>query len=171
VFHQVYGLDTVRLRYFNVFGPRQPPGGPYAAVIPLFTEAMLHGRSPLIHGDGQQSRDFTYVADVVQANLLASEAPRAAGKVYNIACGRRTSLLELVEHLNELLGTDIKPVHDERRPGDVRHSQADISNAQADLGFCPCINLKEGLRACLKYYSAGLQSSNGVCRRALASAR
>jgi UDP-glucose 4-epimerase len=163
VFHHVYGLETVRLRYFNVFGPRQPPGGPYAAVIPLFTEAMLVGRSPLIHGDGQQSRDFTYVADVVQANLLAVEAPRAAGKVYNVACGRRTNLLELVERLNELLGTHLKPIHGERRPGDVRHSQADIAHAQADLGFCPCTDLKEGLRACVTYYAAQLRSGNGAC--------
>jgi UDP-glucose 4-epimerase len=162
VFHHVYGLETVRLRYFNVFGPRQPPGGPYSAVIPLFAEAMLAGRSPQIHGDGQQSRDFTFVADVVQANLLAAQAPRAAGKVYNIACGRRTSLLELVDCLNELLGTHIRPVHGERRPGDVRHSQADIAQAQADLGFCPCTDLRAGLEACVGYYRVQARPANGV---------
>lgn len=154
VFHHVYGLETVRLRYFNVFGPRQSPGGPYAAVIPLFMEAMLAGRSPTINGDGSNSRDFTYVADVVQANLLAAQAPRASGKVYNIACGRRTTLLDLVNIINDYLGTRIKPVHVEPRPGDVQHSQADIAQAQADLGFCPCVDLRQGLRNCLEYYGA-----------------
>jgi UDP-glucose 4-epimerase len=164
-FTYVYGLETVRLRYFNVFGPRQPPGGPYAAVIPLFVEAMLAGRRPKIHGDGLQSRDFTYVGDVVQANLLAAAATRVAGKVYNIACGRRTTLLELVRQLNELLGTSIEPLHGEPRPGDVRHSQASISRAQADLGFCPCTDLEQGLRSCIDYFRnlrANLAGSNNV---------
>jgi UDP-glucose 4-epimerase len=151
-FSQVYGLETVRLRYFNVFGPRQPPDSPYAAVIPRFLEAMLAGRSPLIHGDGQQSRDFTFVADVIQANLLAAEAPGVSGQVYNIACGRRTSLLELVEKINALLDTDIEPVHDAPRPGDVRHSQADIARAQADLGYCPTHDVDDGLRHCLDHF-------------------
>jgi UDP-glucose 4-epimerase len=154
VFFNVYGLETVRLRYFNVFGPRQRPGGPYSAVIPLFAEAMLAGRRPLIHGDGLQSRDFTYVAEVVQANLLAAQAARVAGKVYNVACGRRTTLLELVSRLNDCLGTRLNPVHAEPRPGDVRHSQADISLAQAELGYCPCTDLAQGLRRCLDYYSS-----------------
>src|SRR5229473_820047 len=118
-FTEVYGLETVRLRYFNIFGPRQPPDSPYAAVIPLFFEAMLAGRNPVIYGDGQQSRDFTYVADAVQANLRAAKAPKASGKVYNIACGRRTSLLELVAKINALLETNLKPVHQPPRPGDV----------------------------------------------------
>ncbi len=115
-FSEVYGLETVRLRYFNVFGPRQSPDSPYAAVIPRFIEAMTAGRSPVIHGDGQQSRDFTFVADVVQANLLAAEAPGVSGQVYNIACGRRTSLLELVEHLNALLGTTSSRSTQQRGP-------------------------------------------------------
>src|SRR5262249_15501094 len=136
-FSHVYGLETVRLRYFNVFGPRQPPDSPYAAVIPLFLSAMLDGRSPRLHGDGLQSRDFTFVADVVQANLLAADAEGVGGKVYNVACGRRTSLLDLVAQINALLGTAIEPVHEEPRPGDVRHSQADITAAQQDLGYCP----------------------------------
>src|SRR5262249_50114452 len=106
-FSEVYGLETVRLRYFNVFGPRQTPDSPYAAVIPLSIRAMTEGGSPLIHGDGEQSRDFTFVADVVQANLKAAEAPGVSGRVYNIACGRRTSLLQLVAYLNDLLGTRI----------------------------------------------------------------
>src|SRR5439155_6363792 len=124
-FSQVYGLETVRLRYFNVFGPRQVPGGPYAAVIPLFIDALVSGRSPVVYGDGLQSRDFTFVDDVVQANLLAAQAPRVTGKVFNIASGRRTSLLELVHIINENLGTNLRSVHDKPRPGDVRHSQAD----------------------------------------------
>src|SRR5262249_52738397 len=123
-FTQVYGLETVRLRYFNVFGPRQPPGSPYSAVIPLFVDAMLAGRSPKINGDGQQSRDFTYVDNVIQANLKAAEARAVSGNVYNIACGRQTSLLDLVAMINEILGSNIQPIFGEPRPGDVRHSHA-----------------------------------------------
>jgi UDP-glucose 4-epimerase len=158
-FSQVYGLETVRLRYFNVFGPRQVPGGPYAAVIPLFIDAMLSGRSPVVHGDGLQSRDFTYVDDIVQANLLAAEAPRVTGKVFNIASGRRTTLLELVQIMNEHLGTNLRPVHDKPRPGDVRHSQADISSAQAELGYCPCTDMKRDLTRCLDYATENRKDS------------
>jgi UDP-glucose 4-epimerase len=150
-FTQVYGLETVRLRYFNVFGPRQPPGSPYSAVIPLFIDAMLAGRSPKINGDGQQSRDFTYVDNVVQANLKAAEARSASGNVYNIACGRRSTLLDLVAMINEILGSHIQPIFGEPRPGDVRHSHADISRAQADLGYRPESSLIEGLRQTVKY--------------------
>jgi UDP-glucose 4-epimerase len=153
-FSYAYGLETVRLRYFNVFGPRQSCGSVYATVIPLLLEAMLAGRRPVIHGDGQQSRDFTYVDDVVQANLLAAEAPRASGKVYNIASGRRTTLLELVDRINALLGTDIKPIHAPPRVGDIRHSFADICRAEADLGYCPCTDLGQCLQACIEYYAA-----------------
>lgn len=151
-FSNVYGLETVRLRYFNVFGPRQTPDSPYAAVIPLFIEAMLAGRSPRIHGDGTQSRDFTFVADVVQANLRAAQAKGASGNVYNVACGRRTSLLELIAHLNKLLGTHIHPIHSDPRPGDVQHSQADITRAQEDLGYQPRSSMVEGLQACLDWF-------------------
>jgi UDP-glucose 4-epimerase len=123
----------------------------------------------VIYGDGQQTRDFTYVEDIVQAALLAANAPRVAGKVFNIACGRRTTLLELVAHLNEVLGTDIQPIHRTARPGDVRHSHGDISQAQADLGFCPCTELKAGLKLCLEHYAGqekqttvqGLKSQSG----------
>lgn len=153
-FTEVHGLETVRLRYFNVFGPLQSPDSPYAAVIPRFMEAMLAGRSPLIHGDGQQSRDFTFVADVVQANLLAAEVPGVAGRLYNVAGGRRTSLLDLVRLINELRGTSIEAVHVAPRPGDVRHSQADITRARAELGYEPRYSLAEGLRRCLEYYEA-----------------
>jgi len=151
-FSNVYGLETVRLRYFNVFGPRQPPDSPYAAVIPLFIRAMLEGHSPLIHGDGQQSRDFTFIGDVVQANLLAADAPHVSGKVFNIACGHRTTLLELVDKINARLGTNIQPIHDDPRPGDVRHSQADISRAQAELGYRPSMDVDQGIGRCLEYY-------------------
>jgi UDP-glucose 4-epimerase len=154
-FSEVYKLETVRLRYFNIYGPRQPPDSPYAAVIPLFLRAMLEGRRPTVHGDGQQSRDFTFVEDAVQANLRAAEAAGVSGRVYNIACGDRTSLLEIVARINALLGTAIEPVHDTPRPGDVRHSQADISAAQTDLGYQPRVNVDEGLRRCLAYFRAG----------------
>jgi UDP-glucose 4-epimerase len=152
-FTQVYGLETVRLRYFNVYGPRQSPDSPYAAVIPLFLRAMLAGQSPLIHGDGLQSRDFTFVADAVRANLLAAEAPAGvSGRVYNIACGRRTTLLDLVARINELLGTAIEPAHGPARAGDVRHSQADISAAGADLGYQPQVNVEQGVQLCLESF-------------------
>jgi UDP-glucose 4-epimerase len=151
-FADVYGLETVRLRYFNVFGPRQSPDSPYAAVIPKFIAAMTSGRRPIIHGDGHQSRDFTYVADVVRANLLAAEAPGVHSKVYNIACGRRTSLLELVQHLNTLLGTDLQPIHTDARPGDVRHSLANIDEARADLEYEPTTDIVTGLCHCLAWW-------------------
>jgi UDP-N-acetylglucosamine/UDP-N-acetyl-alpha-D-glucosaminouronate 4-epimerase len=151
-FTGVYGLETVRLRYFNVFGPRQSPDSAYAAVIPLFVQALTSGRSPQIHGDGEQSRDFTYVADTVQANLKAAVAPGVAGKVYNVACGRRTSLNELVFHLNMLLGTDIPALHGAPRAGDVRHSQADIERARAELGYRPTTDILTGLRHCLDWW-------------------
>jgi UDP-glucose 4-epimerase len=153
-FTEVYGLETVRLRYFNIFGPRQPPDSPYAAVIPLFFEAMLAGRSPVIYGDGQQSRDFTYVADAVQANLRAATAPKASGKVYNVACGSRTSLLQLVAKINALLGTNLQPIHEKPRPGDVKHSQADITPAKIELGYSPQFDIDQGLRKCLDYFRA-----------------
>jgi UDP-glucose 4-epimerase len=152
-FHEVYGLETVRLRYFNVFGPRQAPGSPYSAVIPRFIEAMAAGRRPTVYGDGLQARDFTYVDNVVQANLLAAEAPRAAGRLYNVACGRSTSLLTLIAALSELLGTDLEPAYAEPRPGDVRDSLADVSRARQELGYCPSVGLMEGLRRCVAYYT------------------
>jgi UDP-glucose 4-epimerase len=164
-FTQVYGLETVRLRYFNVFGPRQSPDSPYAAVIPLFLQAMLAGRRPVIHGDGLQSRDFTFVEDAVRANLLAADASGVSGKVYNIACGNRTSLLELVARINSMLDTAIQPIHDDARPGDVRHSQADISRARADLGYCPGTDVDHGLRRCLDHFLAD-SSPNGAPTRA-----
>jgi UDP-glucose 4-epimerase len=153
VFSQLYGLETVRLRYFSVFGPQEPNEGRDVGVVPCFLQHLLAGRSPVIHGDGLQSRDFTFVSDVVQANLLAAQARRVSGKVYNIAFGRQTTLLELLDCMNELLGSAIKPIHDQPRLGDVRHSVADTSLAQTELGFCPGTDLKDGLRKCIKLYT------------------
>jgi UDP-glucose 4-epimerase len=151
-------LETVRLRYFNVYGPRQSPSSPYAAVIPLFLQAMLAGRSPHVNGDGQQSRDFTFVEDVVQANLLAAETSGISGRVYNIACGKRTSLLELIAKMNGMLDTSILPSYRDPRPGDVRHSQADITRAQTELGFRPRTDIDAGLRHCLDHMRSSLRS-------------
>lgn len=156
VFYDVYGLETIGLRYFNVFGPRQDPSSQYSAVIPKFITALMRGEAPVIYGDGEQSRDFTYVANVVAANLLACTAPNAAGKVFNIACGARTTLNELVNLLNALLGTSILPVHSKPRSGDVKHSLADISAAKEILGYMPQIDIREGLKRTVEWYKSVL---------------
>jgi UDP-glucose 4-epimerase len=161
-FSEVYRLETVRLRYFNVFGPRQSPDSPYAAVIPLFIQALTTGERPVIHGDGTQSRDFTYVGDVVQANLLAAIAANVSGRVYNVACGRQTSLLELVAHLNALLGTQIAPSFTASRPGDVKHSLADIHRARGDLGYEPTTDVAAGLRETLAWWQRRATSRGGA---------
>jgi len=145
VFHHLYGLETVALRYFNVFGPRQDPTSDYAAVIPLFVSLMSQGRAPTINGDGTQSRDFTYVDNVVQANLLACEAPGVGGEVFNVACGRRYTLLDLVAALNAILGTNLEPTFGPRRAGDVMHSLADIEKARRMLGYEASTSFEEGL--------------------------
>jgi UDP-glucose 4-epimerase len=152
VFTATYGLETVALRYFNVFGPRQDPDSPYSAVIPLFITAMLSGRQPTIFGDGRQSRDFSFVANAVQANLLAADAPGVAGRVFNIATGRNTDLLTLVDVLNRLLGTHVQPRHAPPRVGDVRESLADITQARNLLGYEPQVDFEEGLRRSIAYY-------------------
>jgi UDP-glucose 4-epimerase len=152
VFARLSGLETVCLRYFNVFGPRQDPGSQYAAVVPKFIRAMSNGEAPLIDGDGTQSRDFTYVENVVEANLLASEVPGVSGEVFNVACGQRSNLLELVAALNQILGTSIEPRFGPPRPGDVKHSQADISRARRLLGFQPRILLADGLARATEWY-------------------
>ncbi len=146
VFYQIYGLETVSLRYFNVFGLRQDPNSQYAAVIPKFLKMIKNGISPTIHGDGNQSRDFTFVRNNVEANILACIAPNAAGKVFNIACGESFSLNELVQMLNQLMGTSIQPVYGPERSGDVKHSLADISRAKEDLNYRPTVMFKEGLK-------------------------
>lgn len=151
-FTQTYGLETVVIRYFNVFGPRQDPASEYSAVIPLFVTAMLAGNRPTIYGDGTQSRDFTYIGNVVQGNLAAAEAPEASGGVFNVACGRQFSLLDLIASINQVLGTSIEPEYAEPRAGDVRESLADISAAGKVLGYSPVIDFKEGLRRSIEYY-------------------
>jgi UDP-N-acetylglucosamine/UDP-N-acetyl-alpha-D-glucosaminouronate 4-epimerase len=145
-FHQVYGLETVALRYFNVFGPGQDPQSQYAAVIPNFITAALEDRRPIVHGDGEQSRDFTFVDNAVDANLLAASAEGGAGQAFNVACGERTSLNSIVARLAALTGREIEPVHTDPRPGDVRHSLADISKAREILGYVPAVDFEEGLR-------------------------
>ncbi|MDL1894834.1 SDR family oxidoreductase [Anaerolineae bacterium CFX7] len=152
-FYQVYGLPIVALRYFNVFGPHQDPASQYAAVIPKFITAMLRGDRPLIHGDGLQSRDFTYVANVVQANLLACQAEAAVGQVCNAALGGRVSLLELVSRLNQILGKELEPLFDDARTGDVKHSQADVSKLRALTGFVPVTDLQTGLAKTVEWYA------------------
>jgi nucleoside-diphosphate-sugar epimerase len=147
VFSELYGLETVALRYFNVYGARQRPDSTYAAVIPLFADALIHGRSPIVHGDGLQSRDFTYISDVVDANLAAAHAPAAccAGRAYNIGGGESSTLLDLLRILGEVLGVEPKPEFADARPGDVRHSRADASAADRDLGFRTRVGLAAGL--------------------------
>lgn len=151
-FTQVYGLETVALRYFNVFGPRQDPASVYAAVIPLFITTMLKGESPVIYGDGLQSRDFTHIDNVVHGNLLATKAPRAAGQVMNLAMGGNTNLLQLVEKINHLLGTQIEPVLAPERPGDIKHSRASIDRAGDLLGYEPIVDFDSGLAHTLQWY-------------------
>ncbi|MGH9031087.1 MAG: NAD-dependent epimerase/dehydratase family protein [Acidimicrobiia bacterium] len=147
VFAELYGLETVALRYFNVFGPRQRPDSAYAAVIPLFIEALRAKEPPIVHGDGHQSRDFTYISDVVAANLTASAAPAqvCSGRAYNIAAGEAHSLLDLLSFLQGILGVDVPPVHTESRAGDVRHTRADPSAARRDLGFECEVGFEAGL--------------------------
>jgi UDP-glucose 4-epimerase len=157
-----YPLETVRLRYFNVFGPRQDPKGAYAAVIPLFVSALLEGRRPTIFGDGSQSRDFTYVDNVVQANLLAAQTPGIPGRVYNVACGFTASVLELLKEICGLLDKPCDPSFAPPRVGDVQHSSADISAARRELGYEPTVDLKEGLRRTIQWYTDQRASSAGA---------
>ena len=154
VFARLYGLETVSFRYFNVFGPRQDPTSEYAAVIPKFIRMMAHGEAPQIHGNGEQSRDFTYVANVVDGNIRAATAPNVAGSVFNLACGERFTLLQLVEEINEMLGTNIQPILGKERPGDIKHSLADISRARSLLGFEPTVRFSEGLRNTANWFLA-----------------
>lgn len=152
VFSHVYGLETVALRYFNIFGPRQDPKSEYAAVIPRFVTAMLTGNRPVVYGDGKQSRDFTYVENVVEANLLASEASRAPGRFFNIACGGRYNLLDLLARIKAILGSDIEPVHEAPRAGDVRDSQASIEAAREGIGYEVKVDFEEGLKRTVTWY-------------------
>jgi UDP-glucose 4-epimerase len=160
-FTATYGLETVRLRFFNIFGPRQRADSPYSGVIAIFTAALSTGRTPTIFGDGQQTRDFTYVSDVVQALLLAAEKPGVSGQVFNVGTGRGTSLLELLSALNRQLGTNIAPSHKEARAGDIRHSRADISKARSLLGYEPKVPFEEGLARTLAWYRSLGEAGTG----------
>ena len=152
MFTQLYGLETVSIRYFNVFGPRQDPSSAYSGVISVFATALLDGRAPTIYGDGEQTRDFTYVADVVDGVLRACDAPGASGEVINVATGGRISLNQLFETMRRLVGGHVSPIYAEARPGDVRDSQADITKARKLLGFEPTVSLEEGLRRTVDWY-------------------
>jgi len=154
LFHELYGLETVALRYYNVFGPRQNPKGQYAAVIPIFLSRMLRGERPRVHGDGEQSRDFTYVSNVVDANLAAMTAPAAkvAGEVFNVAAGGRYSLNTLLDLLREILTVDIPAEYGPDRAGDIKHSQADVGKIRSALGFEARVSFAEGLRRTVAYF-------------------
>ncbi|MFB3926471.1 MAG: SDR family oxidoreductase [Syntrophales bacterium] len=153
IFYRLFGLETIALRYFNVFGARQDPSSQYAAVIPKFIEALLLNKRPVIYGDGLQSRDFIFVSDVVQANLRSCTAPReAVGKTYNIACGRSFNLRQLLDELKLISGNNIQPVFADAKPGDIRHSVADVTLAAKILGFKPEVPFREGLRQTVKWY-------------------
>jgi UDP-N-acetylglucosamine 4-epimerase len=154
VYASLYGMQFIGLRYFNIFGPRQNPNGPYAAVIPLFAEAIIAGKSPKINGDGSHSRDFTYVANAVQANVLSlfTENKEAVNDVYNIACGHQTSLLELFDALQKEAGASVRPDHGPERAGDVKHSLADISKAGKLLGYSPAVSVEDGLKKTMRWY-------------------
>ncbi len=152
VFHAVYGLETVSLRYFNVFGPRQNPNSPYTGVMALFIPAMLRGERPKVYGDGSATRDYTYIDNDVDANVLAMKADGVSGEVINVACGGRVSVLDIVNVINKILGTSIEPEFCAPRPGDILHSSADISKARKLLDFEPRVDLEEGVRRTIEWY-------------------
>jgi len=155
VFNRAFGLSTVSLRYFNIFGPRQDPSSQYASVIPNFIGKMLKEEKPVVFGDGEQSRDFLYVSNVVEANILASQAREVSGEVFNIGSGERTSVNSLVVKLNEILDKEIKPTYEEPRPGDIKHSYADISKARKMLKYEPSVSFSEGLGETVRWYKEG----------------
>ena len=167
-FANTYDLDTVRIRYFNVFGPRQDPNSPYSAVIPRFISALLANRQPVVYGDGSQSRDFTYVENIVEANILAATADGVSGNVYNVACGRSTELLQLLKIICDLLGKPFHPRFASPRIGDVKHSWADISAARQDLGYSVKVELDEGLHKTVEWYANCLDTINTSRHRASA---
>jgi nucleoside-diphosphate-sugar epimerase len=153
MFTRLHGLETVSLRYFNVFGPKQSPESKYAAVVPLFIDAALHDKPLIIHGDGEQSRDFTYIDNVVQANLLACTAPGAAGEVFNIACNARYSVLQIARTIEQLIGRPLTIQHTPPRSGDVRHTQASIDKAARLLAYRPTVGFEEGMRRTFEYFA------------------
>jgi nucleoside-diphosphate-sugar epimerase len=160
LYHRLYGLETVALRYFNVFGPRQDPASEYAAVIPRFVTALLAGRAPVVFGDGEQTRDFTFVADAVAANLLAADAPRAAGEVVNVAGGRRVSLNQLLAEIRDLTGATLAARHEPGRAGDVRDSLADLGRARELLGYAPRVDLRTGLARTIESLESAKERSS-----------
>jgi UDP-glucose 4-epimerase len=157
LFYQLYGLETISLRYFNIFGPRQDPNSIYSAVIPKFIDALLQGSRPTIFGDGEQSRDFTYIENVVQANLLAMSAKHLHGEAINVACAERTSLNQLVSVLHKILGSKLPPVYEEPRKGDVRHSLADIRKGKEILNYEPKVGIELGLEKTVEFFQKGLR--------------
>jgi nucleoside-diphosphate-sugar epimerase len=156
VFSKVFGLETISLRYFNVFGPQQDPTSQYAAAIPAFVTSILKDKSPTVYGDGEQSRDFTYVDNVVEANLLAAQAKRTQGEVVNIACGQAVTVNEIIGMINKFVGKNVKPIYASVRPGDVKHSLADISLAKKLIGFKPIVPFKPGLQKAIAWYRENL---------------
>lgn len=156
VFNKCWGLETISLRYFNVFGPRQDPRSQYAAAIPAFVTAIMRDKSPIIYGDGEQTRDFTYIDNVVHANLLAAQAPKLSGEVVNIACGERVSVNQIIAEINTLLGKNVPSRYVDERPGDVKHSLADVSMARRIIGFEPVVGFADGLRRAIDWYKNNL---------------
>jgi len=156
VFSKIFGLETISLRYFNVFGPQQDPRSQYAAAIPAFVTAILKDEPPTIYGDGEQSRDFTYIDNVVDANLLAARSKRTQGEVVNIACGKAVTVNEIIDMINNLLGKNVKPKYTAPRPGDVKHSLADITAANNLIDFKPKVSFNDGLRLAIDWYKANL---------------
>ena len=154
MFTRLYGFETVTTRYFNVFGPRQDPGSPYSGVISLFIKALHDGTRPVIYGDGEQTRDFTYVTNVVDGVLRAAETPGVGGHVFNVATSSRISLNQLLDTLKKIFGSNVEPIYKDARTGDVRDSQADISKAEKMLGYKPIVGLEEGLRETVKWFTA-----------------
>jgi len=161
LFYQLYGLETVSLRYFNIFGPKQDPNSLYSAVIPKFIDALLEGRPPTIFGDGEQSRDFTYIENVVQANLLAMSAEHLHGEAINIACGKRISLNQLLNVLKEILGLKLSPVYQEARKGDVKHSLADIRKGKEIIKYEPKVGIEIGLKKTVEFFQRQQEVSKG----------
>ena len=156
VFYNVFGLETISLRYFNVFGPRQDPTSQYAAAIPAFVMAILKDESPTIYGDGEQSRDFTYIDNVVEANLLAARAKKTSGEVVNSACGQSVTVNEIIGMINGIVGKDVKPKYEDSRVGDVKHSHADIGLAERVIGYKPIVKFEDGLKLAIDWYRDNL---------------
>ncbi len=161
-YYRLFGLETVSLRYFNIFGPRQDPNSHYSAVIPLFIKAVLKDQQPVVYGDGEQSRDFTYIANAVAANLKACTSPEAPGKCYNVACGKRFTLNQIMKMLGEIVGKKVTAKYVDARSGDIKHSLADIEAAKTDLGYSPDFDFKSGLDETFKWFTKVFTSNTPV---------